>query len=92
MQAAPSSNLTRLLALPAEGLAAFIEGDSSAAGAGGSQGLWVLTVVDTAADKGSRWVGLGLVLSLTSPWPVWLAALGIEGRWLLCARKAASAA
>jgi hypothetical protein len=59
MQASPSSNLTGLLALPEEGLAAFIEGDSSAAGAGGSQGLWVLTVVDTAADKASRWVERG---------------------------------
>jgi hypothetical protein len=44
---APYSSVYR----PAQPLSGLASGDSTAAGAGGSQGVWTLTVTDTAATK-----------------------------------------
>jgi hypothetical protein len=44
---APFSSVYR----PAQPLAGLVSGASTAAGAGGSQGVWTLTVTDTAATK-----------------------------------------
>jgi hypothetical protein len=44
---APYSSVYR----PAQPLATLVAGEGTAAGAGGSQGVWTLTVTDTAATK-----------------------------------------
>jgi hypothetical protein len=52
--AAGAGNISGLVVVPEEGLADFVDGPGLTAGAGGSQGLWVLSVVDTAAARSDR--------------------------------------